>query len=263
LTTTTLEDVQAFLLEHEHPSDVVNASHQDSTPLLQVVLEWCNVGADDDDEESSVLEDDDYYPKLLQVLIDANADVTATNQDEHSSVDLLCTAILQRYKRVKTLDDDSLVQSWKTAVSQLLRHQRLRQAAENSDDQHTIPPPPQTTVAQDAWLEIARRTYLDVAHLWWDDFQLSPVGVVNRQGMTPLQFAARSGHLEMVAFLLQIATTTDGNKNIMLEHQDQRGQTAQQAAETNHHPDVVRLLSSHCLEASGGSKQKDENEEKR
>jgi ankyrin repeat protein len=259
-TTTTLEDVQAFLLEHEHPSNVVNASHQDSTPLLQVVHEWCDVEVDEDAKESSVLsqnkEDDDYYPKVIQVLIDAGADVTATNQGDHSSVDLLCTAILQRYKqRVKNnstvLDEDPLVQSWKTAVSQLLKKQQRQQTVEISDNQHTIPPPQTTmtmtmttTAAQDAWLEIARRNYLDVAHLWWDDFQISPVGVVNRQGMTPLQFAARSGHLEMVVFLLQIATTV-GNKNMMLEHQDQRGQTAQQAAETNHYPGVVRLLLNH------------------
>jgi hypothetical protein len=71
--------------------------------------------------------------------------------------------------------------------------------------QNTSARPTSTTAAQEAWLEIARRNYLDVAHLWWDDFKSRPSAwsiPKARHDMTPLQFAARSGHMEMVEFLL-------------------------------------------------------------
>jgi ankyrin repeat protein len=83
--------------------------------------------------------------------------------------------------------------------------------------------------------------------------------------MTALQFAARSGHFHMVQWFLQprskaaettapksdrpnnsTSTSTGKNLNIELldwvQHQDQQGQTALQAAAANQHEDIVLFL---------------------
>jgi ankyrin repeat protein len=88
-------------------------------------------------------------------------------------------------------------------------------------------------------LEIARRNHLELAELW-TKWKISPVGettVMNRQGMTPLQFAARSGHAQMVDLLLREYPM------INISHQDQREQTATQSAQVNGH--VVQMLQEH------------------
>jgi ankyrin repeat protein len=55
------------------------------------------------------------------------------------------------------------------------------------------------------------------------------------QGMTPLQFAARSGKVEMVTYLLTLPTI---NPALM----DDRGQMPLDAAKANQKDDIVRLL---------------------
>jgi ankyrin repeat protein len=109
---------------------------------------------------------------------------------------------------------------------------------------------------QQAWMTIARRNYFGLAEFWWDKLGVSPIGVVNRQGMSPLQFAARSGHCHMVQWFLQhpfdsdIESSNDdgnnkGKKMTVLEwvqQKDQRGQTAVTAAQVNQHHEVVRIL---------------------
>mgnify|MGYP000022617342 CR=1 FL=1 len=57
--------------------------------------------------------------------------------------------------------------------------------------------------------------------------------------MTPLQFAAQSGHAQMVDLLLQEYPIID------ISHQDQREQTALQAAQSNGHDEVVQMLQEH------------------
>jgi ankyrin repeat protein len=59
--------------------------------------------------------------------------------------------------------------------------------------------------------------------------------VQGRQGMTPLQFAARSGKTELVKYLLSLP-------DIDIHVQDDRGQTALDAAKVNHKQDVVAML---------------------
>ena len=61
--------------------------------------------------------------------------------------------------------------------------------------------------------------------------------------MTPLQFAARSGHVEMVHYLLDHYDDVEVySKNRLSVQKDQRGQTALQAAQVNGHEAVVALL---------------------
>ena len=85
---------------------------------------------------------------------------------------------------------------------------------------------------QSLWMEIARRNLLELAVYFQQQWNISSQ-VVNRQGMTPLQFAARSGHVEMLPLVCQPE---------ILHHQDHRGQTALDAATVNGHDQVVQWL---------------------
>jgi ankyrin repeat protein len=62
------------------------------------------------------------------------------------------------------------------------------------------------------------------------------VNATNRQGMTPLQFAARSGRADIVQYLLTLTPT------INVYHQDNVGQTALDAARKNNKEQVVHIL---------------------
>lgn len=135
---------------------------------------------------------------------------------------------------------------------------------------------PDDCLEQD-WMTIARRNYFGLAELWWNQLGISPVGIVNRQGMTALQFAARSGHLHLVQWFLRPRSTTttttrslassdesprsstivDNDKNDSraelldwVQHQDQAGQTALTAAVANQHDEVVRFLEEYINSAS-------------
>jgi ankyrin repeat protein len=59
-----------------------------------------------------------------------------------------------------------------------------------------------------------------------------------RQGMTPLQFAARSGRMEILQYLLSLSS-------IDVQITDDRGQTALDAAQVNHHEAAVAALEAH------------------
>jgi len=102
------------------------------------------------------------------------------------------------------------------------------------------------TIAKDAWLEIARRNFMGLATMW-QGWSVSPDGVVNRQGMTPLQFAARSGHVDMVQFLVENFGTD------MMHFKDERGRTALDAAQANQRDGVVEYLKAQLINANTSS----------
>ena len=97
---------------------------------------------------------------------------------------------------------------------------------------------------QQTWMTIARRNYLDLAQLWWDRFKISPVIVRNRQCMTVLQFAARSGHVRMVEWLIGHSSFSNDRMALIewMKSQDNRGHTALAAAKANQHETIVELL---------------------
>ena len=97
---------------------------------------------------------------------------------------------------------------------------------------------------QQTWITIARRNYFDLAHLWWDRFNISPIGIRNRQGMTALQFAARSGHVRMVKWLIGHPSLSNDRATLLqwIESRDNRGQTALAAAKANQHDQILELL---------------------
>ena len=97
---------------------------------------------------------------------------------------------------------------------------------------------------QQTWMTIARRDYFDLAQLWGDRFKISPIGIQNRQGMTALQFAARSGHFRMVKWLTSHPSLSNEKAMLLqwIESQDNRGHTALTAAKANQHEQIVELL---------------------
>eukprot|EP00980_Cylindrotheca_fusiformis_P031047 scaffold25739_cov113-Cylindrotheca_fusiformis.AAC.3 len=142
-------------------------------------------------------------------------------------LNLLCQAIFQRYRKCKTVED-ALLQDWIAAVSLLLPYATT-----------TTP----TFSISALWLDIARRNYLELAKVWSNRFYIDPSTVVGRQGMTPLHFAARSGHLEMVQYLVgESSSGSDSQNNSFVDKQNDLGQTALQAARVNQHEAVVQWL---------------------
>lgn len=79
-----------------------------------------------------------------------------------------------------------------------------------------------------------RKNELEFAKLLTEIVGVDP-NVKGRQGMTPLQFAARSGRTEMAQYLLS-------RPNIDITIPDDRGKTALDAAKVNDKEDVVALL---------------------
>jgi hypothetical protein len=169
------------------------------------------------------------------------------------------------------LQDDSILSSWTEAVVILMtqeefssnnkcNNKNINGVGDENNDSDIIIQQQQQLQLQQAWIAIARRNYLQLAIFWWDQLNISPIGVVNRQGMSPLQFATRSGHLRLVKYFLLhprcSSSVNNGddndddkknkNKKISLydwvQHQDQRGQTALLAAIANQHKEIVQLL---------------------
>ena len=169
------------------------------------------------------------------------------------------------------LQDDIILSSWTEAVVILMTQEEFSSnnkcnnkntngVGDENNDSDIIIQQQQQLQLQQAWITIARRNYFQLAIFWWDQLNISPIGVVNRQGMTPLQFATRSGHFRLVKYLLLhprcSSSVKNGdnddddkknrNKKISLydwvQHQDQRGQTALMAAIANQHKEIVQLL---------------------
>jgi ankyrin repeat protein len=85
--------------------------------------------------------------------------------------------------------------------------------------------------------EAARRNETRMARFLVETLHVDPNGK-GRQGMTPLQFAARSGRMEILQYFLSLS-------GIDVQATDDRGQTALDAARVNHHEDVVAALEAH------------------
>ena len=98
----------------------------------------------------------------------------------------------------------------------------------------------------------ARRGNVENVKFWIETLGVDP-NAQGRQGLTPLHFAARSGRVELVKWLLSIGdddgvddsdSAADGlpKKKVDLSITDDRGKTALDAALSNGHEEVISLL---------------------
>ncbi len=91
----------------------------------------------------------------------------------------------------------------------------------------------------------ARRGNVENVKFWIEKLGVDP-NAQGRQGLTPLHFAARSGRVELVNWLLSVGDSSgDGGvdgKKVDLSITDDRGKTALDAAKSNGHEEVFKLL---------------------
>jgi ankyrin repeat protein len=89
----------------------------------------------------------------------------------------------------------------------------------------------------------SRRRNYSFCVLLWRYALAGPLLGTNRQGMTVLHYAARSGQMQAVKFLLtSLGAAAAEDLTRLVQATDDRGRTARQAAETNGHAAVVALL---------------------
>ena len=197
---------------------VVKSRYTDLTPLLEVV--------------NDLLEDnaDNVHLDMMQLLLENGADPNATpaakrnghlnvQQDPGDAAALhrICLALKDAYAHAGETE----------------RIDRLESAARLLKEYNATLSPSTEQLLHDA----VRRNQLDMTKFLIHDMGMSP-NVQGRQGMTPLQFAARSGKTEAVVFLLE-------QKDINVDIQDERGHTALDAARLNNKDDIVALIEQH------------------
>lgn len=275
-----LEAFQQFLISdipqetNSNDTDPPTLPRQETTTLSKALVafttSWCNYGLDLADQDTTdaelakVTESAQFYQQAFQILSQSKltpnntttttnskdelvAILSATNESYETSMDILCGAIVQRYKRYKTMQDEWIM-AWSLAGDCIVT--AAKGVIHYNKDMKLYT----SKATAEYWLDIARRNYMDLAERW-KSWQIPYYGIMNRQNMTPLHFAARSGHVDMVHFLLK-DDTANGNDNIaillqqLISQLDSRGQTALQAAVTNGHTEVAKLLAEQ--EAAGG-----------
>lgn len=140
------------------------------------------------------------------------------------------------------LQEDATLSSWNKLAVTLVRerHDIFTNAEGSSSSKEWT----DLENLQQTWITIARRNYHELAQLWLDRLEISPIGVLNRQGMTALQFAARSGHFRMAEFFLSHPLLTKDKTALMnwIDHKDHRGHMALASANANQHEQIVELL---------------------
>lgn len=155
------------------------------------------------------------------------------------------------------LQDDNILSSWTEAIVVFMTEKEIAcnkavtttSIANDGDGDDENNNSIKQTQLQQAWMTIARRNYLELAKFWLKTLHISPIGIINRQCMTPLQFASRSGHIHLVKWFLRNDDEkgNDNSNNISqlydwIQDQDQRGQTALMAAAANQHDEIVQFL---------------------
>eukprot|EP00977_Amphora_coffeiformis_P006944 scaffold1511_cov170-Amphora_coffeaeformis.AAC.15 len=120
--------------------------------------------------------------------------------------------------------------------------QALQDRFEQSDEYgESLPPLLSADEVAGYWHNAARRgqlPFMKALHHYLPT--LFDVNAVNRQGMTAIHFAARSGQVSIVLYLLSLPSTK-------VFQPDTRGKTALDAAHVNGHATVVELLQSAML----------------
>ena len=228
---TAIQNKDTQLLESMLNEDatVVQSRHERLTPLLYVASTLIKECQDGDCRAAVV------HEEMMRLLLKRGADPNETPTADRSghwtaqqdpgapALHRICVALKE--------DDVNDPIHYKE------RRQRLQSAARLLHADYNAHVSPAT---EQLLHEAARRNQLHLATFLVQDLKISP-NVKGRQGMTPLQFAARSGKTEMVEFLL-------GVEGIDVDFQDDRGQTALDAARVNGKDEIVALLEQYSAE---------------
>ena len=199
----------------------ISIQSDQQTPLDLLVEDWCNLETTNE-----------FFSMALSIFVDVSIEnknncYLEENGPINSCVENLCDAVFQYYRAHKSIKDPQ-VQDWISAVSKLIHHSTITSFKTNISQPASL------------WLDITRRNFLDLAIVWWEHWGIAFTNVVGRQGMTPLHFASRSGHLEMVKYLLRNCSKEKGIA--MIYATNQIGQTPMQAAKVNQHEAVAEWL---------------------
>jgi ankyrin repeat protein len=161
---------------------------------------------------------------MLKILLDAGSNPNAYPKDNDNPMGSLegpvlsplhrvCHALQDAYKN----DNSELVSVYEDTARLLVQH-KAKITPELEQLLHTT----------------CRKNEMEMTKFLIEVLRFNP-NVKGRQGMTPLQFAARSGKSDMVQYLLS-------QPAIDITIQDDRGQTALDAARVNNKQDIVVLL---------------------
>jgi ankyrin repeat protein len=172
-------------------------------------------------EESSALEKANNLLTILKALLHAGSDPNVSNPEGTDEEDLpplhrTCCALRELYRQQQ--EETDTVHLLEETVQTLLKAGA------------TVP-----TVTTHLLHDAARRNETNMARFLIETMHVDP-NTAGRQGMTPLQFAARSGRMGVLEYLLLEVP------NIDVHARDDRGQTALDAAKANQHKEAAAAL---------------------
>lgn len=209
----------------ENPIQQEYLGHTPFIFVLNLLLD--NKDDEEKNQNEQVAENTETLVEQLELLLEFGADPNAVpggntptgtqvlDVPVYPPLHRVCTALEEAYKNSDN-DNAHVVLLEKTA--RLLKQYH----ATVTPDLHQL------------LLTACRKNELKFAKLLIEVIHINP-NVQGRQGMTPIQFAARSGNLEMVQYLL-------AQPNIDIAIQDDQGKTALDAARVNDKQHIVALL---------------------
>jgi ankyrin repeat protein len=225
------------LLLNNHDGSLVASKYCGHTPLqvcvsdlLTMVTKACSSSSlEQEDSASSALETTNLKTSqllaILKTLLAAGSDPNAgsigsDDEEDEPSLHRVCCALRQAYKQGDQGQGLAVIDLLQEAAGLLLG------AGAKVE-----------TATTQLLHEAARRNETNLARFLVETLHIDPNGP-GRQGMTPLQFAARSGRMEILNYFLSLSSMD-------VQATDDRGQTALDAARVNHHEDAVAALEAH------------------
>jgi ankyrin repeat protein len=223
-----LESVQQLLFETD--TALVSVKFGGHTPLQACISCLLSAAETTDDEKDVLRETARLQLLILKALLAAGSDTNVGSEGADEQEDLpplhrICCALRNSYKEQK-------VETQPVSFSLLLQETVVVLV-----DAGASLPGITVQLLHDA----ARRNETRMARFLVETMKVDP-NSRGRQDMTPLQFAARSGRVQVLEYLLSLP-------QIDVSAADSRGQTALDAAKINQHVPVVRALEAHMHNA--------------
>jgi ankyrin repeat protein len=254
-----VETVQELLdLAGDNAMELVNVSFRNETPVSKTVQLLVTTAASEEQEQAASDDDDDsiktmrQLAAILKLLLQAGGNpnvaggVSSPGETADPPLVQVLQALVEAY-REQGKAEESVAKSSTISIPLLQEAAvQLRQAGAVLT--------PNNYVTE--FLHASARGSaggLPMLQFLLQDLQLDP-NATNRQGMTPLQFAARSGRVEIVQYLLLGSHNNDDTKEsanassssfvaaVNVFHQDNAGQSALDAARKNNKEQVVNIL---------------------